>query len=425
MNQTAEQLTTSQAVEELTAEPIYARNFPLTPISVQDVRDADYHLEDLWLPTVAAKETALSHNLERFTAWCREQNVDHAPHGKTSMSPQVWHRHLEHGAWGITAATVAQARTMHRFGIERVLIANEVVDPGQLRWLARTALDGDRWYACLIDSEEGLRRLEAAAADAGSAVPVLVEIGVPGRRTGVRSIDDALGLARAVHDSKHLRLDGIEGYEGVHPQGRTDDQVEAVSSWLQRLPELTRRADEEGLFDAVEEIIVTAGGSAFPDLAAAALGDVRDLSKPVRRIIRSGCVITHDHLAYERSSPLRSKASDDPLLPALTCYADVNSVPEPGRALVAVGKRDVPVDIDLPIVLRARRPGEDWREVNGLTVVELNDHHLFLDDPESTLRVGDQVELGLSHPCTTFDKWRLLPVIDDDGLVVDALATLF
>ena len=410
-------------IADLVRERIAARNFPTSPVSVGEVRAAGLTVEDLWLPTVVARESAIAHNLQRFAEWCRERGVDHAPHGKTSMAPQLWQRQLEHGAWGITAATVAQARTMHDFGIDRVLIANEVVDPNQARWLAAVARESDRTYAVLVDGEGGVRALEQAAAAAGSRIPVLVEIGVPGRRTGVRSVAEGLELARRVHGSEGLVLVGVEGYEGVLPQGRDDSQVEAVTTWLTQLTELARSADAEGLFDG-DEIIVTAGGSAFPDLAADALTAVDGLSLPVRRLIRSGCVVTHDHQSYERSSPLRSGASSDPLRPALTAYARVHSTPEPGRALATIGKRDVPVDVDLPVVLGVSRDGSPWRPLEGLKVIELNDHHFFVDDPDSTLRVGDVIELGLSHPCTTFDKWGLIPVVDDDR-VIDAIATLF
>ncbi|GAB96144.1 D-serine deaminase-like pyridoxal phosphate-dependent protein [Kineosphaera limosa] len=410
--------------DPLECEPVHARNFPQTPLSVEAVCAASWTLDDLWLPTVVARGSAIDHNLSRFAAWCDANDVEHAPHGKTTMAPQLWARQLAHGAWGLTAATVAQARLMDEHGIARVIIANEVTDAPQAAWLAEVAQRSDRTYLALVDSAAGLRLLDRAGAAAGSVVPVLVEIGVPGRRVGVRSVAAALDLARQVHQSEHVRLAGIEGYEGVLPQARDEAAVAAVSDWLSQLPELTRAADREGLFADVDDIIVTAGGSAFPDLAANALREVIDVSRPVRRIVRAGCVISHDHQSYERSSPLRSAATADPLVPALTAFARVSSTPEPGLALLAVGKRDVPVDVDLPIVLRVRRGDEAWRQLDGVTVTELNDHHLFAEDPHGALQVGDLVELGLSHPCTAFDKWRLIPVLDDDR-VADAIVTIF
>jgi len=412
------------AFEELLRTPVESRNFPEAPLSVHDVRSRGYRLDDLWLPSAVIDESALNGNLRRFADWCAERGVDLAPHGKTTMAPQLWRRQLDQGAWGITAATVAQARLMHRHGTPRVQLANEVVDPRQADWLARVNRPGRRYYS-LIDSESGLRLLEQAAAKAEAAIPVLVELGVPGRRTGVRTVEDGLALARLAHRSVHLELVGVEGYEGVLPQARDDDAVAAATVWLGRIAELARRADESGLFAGSEEIILTAGGSGYPDLAADALTAVDGLSLPPRLVIRSGCYLTHDHLSYERSSPLRSAATEDPLLPALSCYAYVNSTPEAGRALLTAGKRDVPIDYDLPVLLRARDRDGAWSRPRNATVVEVNDHHAFVDDPDSSLSVGQLVELGLSHPCTSFDKWRLIPVVDDDGVVVDAVATLF
>jgi D-serine dehydratase len=43
----------------------------------------------------------------------------------------------------------------------------------------------------------------------------------------------------------------------------------------------------------------------------------------------------------------------------------------------------------------------------------------------SPLRVGDLVSFGISHPCTTFDKWRLLWVVDDDYTVTEGIRTFF
>nr|WP_307851231.1 alanine racemase [Nocardiopsis sp. MG754419] len=405
-----------------------ARSVPDSPTTVARVRAAGLHLRDLWLPAVTLDEAALRHNLDRFARWCAERGVDLAPHAKTTMAPRLWAEQLDRGAWGLTAATVAQARVMRRFGVPRVLIANEVVEPDQLAWLADALGDPDFEPLCLVDSLAGVRIMDRALADAPRPLPVLVELGVDGRRAGVRDLDEALELARAVAEHPRLALVGVEAFEGVFPQRRDDDSPTRVRSWLDRLYAFARRADAEHLFDGAEEVIVTAGGSSYPDLVSDALAEPPALSLPVRRIVRSGCYLTHDDLFMERASPLRSAADEDPLRPALSCYARVLSRPEPGRALLGVGKRDVSFDIDLPVPRALLRDGERSPLGEGARVVELNDHHAFLDldgPAEEAVRVGDVVELGLSHPCTVFDKWPLIPVLDGDGRVVDAVRTLF
>src|SRR5690606_37452488 len=260
---------------------------------------------------------------------------------------------------------------------------------------------------------------------AGAEIPVLVEFGVTGGRTGARTADEALALGRAVKESAHLRLAGVEGYEGALPQGRRPEAVAGAVAWLGELTDLVSAMDRAGLFDDVDEIIATAVGSGFPDLAADALADISGTSRPVQRIIRSGAYLTHDHLTYERRSPLRSAADDDPLIPTLTCFARVSCVPGSGVVLGGAGRRGVPLEEDLPLVLRVRTPGGDWRRPRSTEVFALNDHHLYIAGPESSLAVGDVLELGLSHPCTTFDKWQMIPVLDDDDRVVDPVVTLF
>lgn len=411
---------------ELDAATVVARSLPTSPTSPAAVRAAGLTLADLWLPAVTLDRDALLHNLDRFRRWCAEQDADLAPHAKTTMAPVLWAAQLDRGAWALTAATVPQARVMRDHGADRVIIANEVADPGQLAWLAEALADPDFTPYCLVDSEDGVRLLDRALTNAPRPLPVLVEVGVPGRRAGARDTGTALSLARTVATSPNLLLAGVEGFEGVFPQRRDDDSPQRVSSWLDALVALTRSADTEGLFAEAEEIVITAGGSSYPDLVLEAFARLDGTSLPVRRVVRSGCYLTHDDLMMERASPLRSGADDDPLRPALSCYARVLSAPEPGRALLGAGKRDVPYDIDLPIVRAVLRDGERLPVSVGARVVELNDHHAFVDfDGALRLDVGDVVELGLSHPCTVFDKWSLIPVLDPDGRVVDAVRTLF
>jgi D-serine dehydratase len=157
------------------------------------------------------------------------------------------------------------------------------------------------------------------------------------------------------------------------------------------------------------------------------------LSRPVRGLLRSGCYVTHDQGHYTRlvHALNRRIGCDDAqgLRAALEVWALVQSVPEPGLAILAVGKRDLSFDLGMPlplaVVARARRERvpapADW------AVTKLNDQHAYLKTGADAagLRVGDRVCLGISHPCTTFDKWRWMPIVDDDYDVVDAIVTAF
>jgi D-serine deaminase-like pyridoxal phosphate-dependent protein len=414
------------ALKQLDDEPVESRSLPVTPASPAQVRQAGWRIDDLWLPAVVCDGPAVEHNLSRFARWCTDHRVDHAPHGKTTMAPRLWSEQIRRGAWAITAATVAQARSMRTYGVPRVLLANEVVDPAQARWVAEAADDPEFSLLCLVDSVAGTDALQQAWESAGSSAPVdvLLELGVPGRRSGVRDLDTALDVAAAVTARSGLRLTGVEGFEGVLPTRRDEKAVADAREWLDRLTEVARRCDADGRFADVDEVVVTAGGSAYVDLAVEAFHAMPALSVPVRPVVRSGCYVTHDHVSYERSSPLRSSADPDPLQPALHCLARVLSCPEPGRALLGAGKRDVAFDLDMPVPLVVRRGGSSTPVEGRARIVELNDHHAFCDH-EDLLQVGDVVELGLSHPCTVFDKWPLIPVVDGQDRVVDALRTVF
>jgi D-serine deaminase-like pyridoxal phosphate-dependent protein len=415
------------ALRDLDTEEVEGRSFPETPLSPAQVRARGWRADDLWLPAVVCDADALQHNLHRFAGWCADRGVDHAPHGKTTMAPRLWAAQLAAGAWALTAATVAQARTMRRFGVPRVVLATEVADPGELRWVAETTRDPGFELYCLVDSDAGLSALAAAveAADGAGPLPVLVELGVAGRRTGVRGVGAAVQLAGRVAGTPTLRLAGVEGYEGVWPTRRDNAAQQDARGWLDQVVQLAVGCDAAGFFAGTDEVVLTAGGSAYVDLVVDAFTAAPALSRPARTLVRSGCYLSHDHLSYERSSPLRGDADPDPLRPALTCLARVLSSPEPGRSLLGVGKRDVAFDIDLPVPLHRQRDGEAAPLRGRASVVELNDHHGFVDHEPGLLAVGDVVELGLSHPCTVFDKWSLIPLVDARGQVVDAIRTVF
>jgi D-serine dehydratase len=111
-------------------------------------------------------------------------------------------------------------------------------------------------------------------------------------------------------------------------------------------------------------------------------------------------------------------------------WASVQSCPEGGLAIVAVGKRDISFDLDLPVPVAHAKRGE--RQVTpapaAWKITGLNDQHAYLRwDPSQTTgpQVGDRIGLGISHPCTTFDKWHWMPIVDADYAVRDAVAMHF
>ncbi len=392
--------------------------------------------EDLPLPLAILKDSALRHN----SAWMRRfremTGVAIAPHGKTSMSPQLFARQLADGAWGISVATVQQLRVCRAQGIRRVLLANQLVGRQAIAYvLDELARDPEFDFLALVDSIASVQALAAAAVrrNPGRPLMVLVECGFQGGRTGCRSIDEALAVARAVATARpHLSLAGVEGYEGAVPSTAPAEQDERIRAFVEFMASVAAAASAEGLIDA-DPVILTAGGSAWFDLVAALPRKLDGRDTLV--VIRSGCYLTHDSDAYARAAARmrermpRIESLGPGLRDALEVWCYVQSLPEPGLAILTMGKRDVSHDLHLPFARLVVRPGIDSapaRLPDGCEITALNDQHAFMRLPAGmALRIGDMIGCAISHPCTTFDKWRFMPIVDDNYNVIDAITTSF
>jgi D-serine deaminase-like pyridoxal phosphate-dependent protein len=272
---------------------------------------------------------------------------------------------------------------------------------------------------------------------------VLVELGAPGGRTGARSLEQAERVARAVLDTPGLRLAGVAGYEGALAHDSRPESLTAVRDYLRDLAGLHRRLIADGRYadhaDLPGGLVVSAGGSAYFDLVAEILGPLHDPAgasgPPVRVVVRAGAYIAHDDGFYRSITPLKGTGEGTGaagLRPALHAWARVLSRPEPGLALLDAGRRDLPFDEGLPEVQAIRRAGTAPAEPLADAVVSaLNDQHAFvrLGPQAPPVAVGDVLRLGISHPCTAFDKWQLLPVIDDahadQPMLIDYVRTIF
>ncbi|MFN3003596.1 alanine racemase [Mycolicibacterium wolinskyi] len=363
--------------------------------------------DDIVGPVCVLRESALAHNLVTMANWCRDRGVELAPHGKTHMAPQLLARQFQAGACAVTAATVSQVRVFRAFGFRDVVLANEVTDTAGLRWLA-AELDAnpDFHVVCWVDSVAGAELMATALAGAGRPVDVCVEVGMAGGRTGCRSSDEVDEVARAVTASPKLRLVGVAGYEAATGHDVTAGAIADVRAYLGELRAAVVRL--AGLFEA-DEVIVTAGGSTYFDAVADLLTGGWPEGLTVRTVLRSGCYLTHDDGLYARTSPLELRA-------AMQVWGQVVSRPEPELALVTMGRRDVSFDAGLPVPLG----------LPASSVTKLNDQHAFLQlGSADSVRVGEWLPFGISHPCTTFDKWQLIPLLDDEDRVIDLVRTFF
>ena len=391
-------------------------------------------LDDLSTPMMTLDRAAIDHNAAAVRAWCEQAGLSQAPHGKTTMAPALWQEQLDAGCWAITVANEPQLRAARGMGVPRIVVANLLLRPDGLAWLAGE-LDADPGLEvlCWVDSLAAVRLMADALSAAGSRrpVPVLVELGHPGARTGARSREEALVVAEAAAATSTLALVGVAGYEGSVAHDASAQSIEAVDGYLRELVRLHHEL--LGRYEQ-EEAVLSAGGSMFFDRVSAVLGPESRPAGPgrTRVVLRAGAYLVHDDGIYRRWTPAARGAGPE-LRPAMHVWARVISMPEPGRAYLDAGKRDLPFDEGLPEVqLLRRREGDRVTSspLSGHEIVGTNDQHAHVAVPaDSPLRVGDVVRLGLSHPCTAFDKWSLIPVVDsasaETPVVTDLVRTYF
>lgn len=329
------------------------------------------------------------------------------------MSEPIVQRQVAAGAAAVTVATVDQAATVLSWGHRHVLIANEVVDTGALERLRTMSEDDGAQVRCFVDSFEGVAAAEGVFAATGATLQVLLDVGTPHGRTGVRTNEQARHLARAVYAAPSVELVGVAGYEGVVPNTRDPPTIAVVDRHCRRVGQVLLDVADQCTVDAP---VLSMGGSAFPDRVMEILPTAADQAG-AEILLRSGCYVTHDHGVYAAPSRLPG------LVPAVTVRAVVLSAPEAGTVVLGAGKRELPHDAGMPVVLSATDAHGTARADCSGTVSTMFDHHTVVTEARG-LRVTDVVELGISHPCSVFARWDDY-VVTRGGVEVDVWRTAF
>lgn len=403
------------------------RSFPDGVFALSDVGKQGWSLfgGDFHFPTAVLKASAMERNLRLMQDYCRAHDVLLAPHAKTTMSPDLVALQLDAGAWGVTVANVQQARVFINVGVHRLLIANPVVGESDLIYLTeQRRMNRDLQILILVDSVETARLLDAAMqthAPGLSRQPVLLEVGYTHGRGGVRTTEAAIATATAIRGSQNLELVGVEGFEGLMPGRDAAEQRHEAGRFMDWAGDVVRELQIREFLDP-RTTLVSFGGSSFFDVVVECFRDQWHGPR-VDILLRSGCYLTHDHGVYARTSPFVDQKP--PPLPALEVWAEVLARPEPDLVIAGLGRRDISTDSDLPIPIGVRRHGE-IRDADGMRARAVNDQHTFVSvSGDDDVQVGDLMNFGVSHPCTTFDKWRAIPIVSDDYEVIDAVRTYF
>ncbi len=369
-------------------------------------------------PIMVLRDSALEHNIQRMASYCKSLGFELAPHVKTPMSPQIAQRQIAAGAWGLTIANFNQARIMFEYGFKRLIIGNEVMEPTSIAEIAKINGSGSGEIIFYIDSLAGLKIAQDSIAGVAQAkLNVFMEIGAVGGRAGIRDLDLLKTILSEIAKDERIFVRGVSGFEGAVPGGdRAGEGIEKLRVFLRHIVAAARITAP---FIREDKIIISAGGSSFFDYVAE---EFAKYEGDAHRILRSGGYVSHDHIHYEDLYPFMGAPDSERFYPALELWARVLSVPEPDLAILNFGKRDAGNDLDepLPISKFAGKPTPFKGEIE-----KLNDQHAFMKITPGSVVVGDIIGCGISHPCTNFDKWRLLPLVNDNYDVIDLVHTHF
>jgi D-serine deaminase-like pyridoxal phosphate-dependent protein len=341
-------------------------------------------IADLTTPALLVDLRQLDENVAAMAGWA-DGSVQLRPHAKAHKCVEIARRQHAAGAVGVTTATVWELLAMSRAGVGEVLLSSQTVVPAKLAVLAAAAALGPVLVA--LDSPRAADLLSAALADAGSQAGVLIEFDVGMGRGGVRSIDDAVTLARHVARLRGIELRGVMGYEGhaVLEPDPSERRALAVTA-------MDALASGAGaLRDAGHDIeIVSAGGTNTYEFT----GRHQDVTE-----IQAGTYALMD-TAYSPFAPR--------FRPALSVLGTV--VARHGRRVVLdCGSKVIgTLDFASPLV---RRP--------GIEVHEIHEEHTLLNVVDGDApALGERIELVASYCGGTAvlnDRYHVVV----DGDVVD------
>lgn len=397
------------------------------PPTANSLKTANVLRGDVSLPAAVTELSALDSNIRWMQDFANVTGVRLAPHGKTTMCPKIFQRQMDRGAWGMTLATAPQAVAAAAHGVKRIILANQLLGRRNME-IVDDILDSTTFY-CLVDSVDNLEMLDRFFGARKRRLNVLIEIGIKQGRTGCRNLGEVIELANFISGTATLNLAGIEVYEGVV---HGDDTESKVKRLLEQVVQTTGRLIESRLFDT-DEIILTGAGSAWYDLVAGRFLTDR-LPRNVEPVIRPGAYVIHDAGMYhdfQKNVMHRCNAAremDTELQPCLEIWAYVQSIPEDGLAIVAMGKRDIGFSDGLPSPSLHYR--QNWaspvKASSSWTVIGLMDQHAFMRiEKHAGLAIGDMISFGFSHPCLTCDKWRYFCVVDGNYDVLGYWPTMF
>jgi D-serine deaminase-like pyridoxal phosphate-dependent protein len=337
------------------------------------------HHQDIDTPALLIDLDRMQSNISSMTTFANEQGVHLRPHTKTHKCPEIAKMQLEAGAVGITCAKISEAEVMASAGLDDILIANEIIGEPKFKRLFELARKVKLCVA--VDSVLGAESLNAALERTDQKLDVVVEINSGQNRCGVLP-EEALGLARAVVERRHLNLRGLMTHGGHAYGGSTEQNIRRIGI-------------EEGLVmvetaqvlrdNDIPVETVSVGSSP----TARYCGSVDGVTE-----IRPGTYIFND---LTQTTLFAADLNDC----ALTVLTTVTSCPAPNRVVVDAGKKALTSD---PYGRKGGGGGFGFIKDRDIHINRLSEEHGVIDT-DSRFEIGEKVQIIPNHVCVVVNMF--------------------
>jgi D-serine deaminase-like pyridoxal phosphate-dependent protein len=326
-------------------------------------------VDSLDTPSMIVDLDLMESNIQKLMGKLLPTGVKVRPHLKTTKSAVLAKKMAAAGATGGCVAKLSEAEVMTSAGFDDLLITCEIVGPAKVARLVELYQRNPK-LRIVVDSEAGASAINDALARSGATAPisVLVDVDVGLHRTGVPPGEPAVALARHIGTLKHLKIIGVQGYEGhlqhLHSRAERERQCLAAMKTLVDTASLLREAG----FDIA---VVTTGGTGTAEFCATVPGVTE---------VQPGSFIFMD---TDYRNAVGSFYAN-----SLTILSTVLSKQGPQSVTIDSGLKSLTTDSGLAECKDAR-----------YTYAVLGDEHgaLSWEDDTPPLSVGDRVEMIPSH----------------------------
>jgi D-serine deaminase-like pyridoxal phosphate-dependent protein len=347
---------------------------------------------DLDTPALCVDLDALEANLVTMQESVSRNGIASRPHAKTHKCPAIARLQLESGSVGICTAKVGEAEVLLEHGIDRVLMTTANVTPMKIE----RAMGLRRWYPGFVqatDTPENARDLSEAARAAGVTADVVVDVDSGGHRTGIRPGRPALELAQLVDRLPGLRLLGMLCYDGgsQHVKGferRRSQTLERLAPAAETFAMMQRSGLNTEIFSG--------GGTGTYNI---------DHETPGFTDVQVGSYVFMDAQYLAVGGATNAEVYSD-FQSSLTILTTVLNSQYEGRVTTDAGAKACTINQPWPIV-----KGE-----TGMSYTSGSDEFgtLLYDDPSRTYRVGDKLELIVSHCDPTVNLYDQIYAVRKD-----------